>query len=34
MLLRALATSILGDSLTGKGVIRVDEELIRTCQNF
>ena len=34
MLLGTLAASILGNALTGKGVIRVDEGVIRVGQNF
>ena len=34
MLLGTLAASILGNALTGKGVIRVGEGVIRADQNF
>ena len=34
MLLGILAASILGSALTGKGVIRTGESVIRAGQNF
>ena len=34
MLLGTLAASLLGNALTGKGVIRVDEGVIRTGEKF
>ena len=34
MLLETLAASILGNSLTGKGVIRADETVIKAGKNF
>ena len=34
MLLETLAASILGNSLTGKGVIRADETVIKASKNF
>ena len=34
MLLGTLAVSLLGSTLTGKGVIRAGEGVIRSCENF
>ena len=34
MLLGTLDASLLGNLLTGKGIIRADEGTIRSCQNF
>ena len=34
MLLRTLAASILGDALTGKGIIRASKRVVRAGENF
>ena len=34
MLLGALAASLLGSALTGRGVIRAGQSIITACENF